>query len=72
MAYYVSNDCVGCATSSYPCLGSECDLRHVMHYVCDKCGDEVEELYRVDGSDICYECAHDKFFDSLEVVHYEE
>lgn len=72
MAYYISNDCVGCATEGYPCLGSECDLRHAIHYICDKCGDEVEELYRVDDGDICYECAHDKFFDSLEVVHYEE
>lgn len=50
------DECCGCATESYPCLGSSCSQRHVPHMYCDKCEDEVEELYEYDGQQICEDC----------------
>lgn len=35
------DECYGCATESYPCLGSACPNRHVKHLYCDECYDEV-------------------------------
>lgn len=62
------NDCCGCATPGYPCLGSSCALRHVKHYYCDKCGNDVEELYYYDDKGLCEECAIEVFVESLEKV----
>lgn len=62
MIYY-TNDCCGCATESYPCLGSGCSRRHVAHFQCDDCHDEFEEgeLYDVDGEHLCQRCLEDRF-----------
>lgn len=49
------DDCVGCATESYPCLGRSCPNRNVPHYYCDDCGDEVD-LYEFDGYQLCINC----------------
>lgn len=38
------DECCGCATENYPCLGSECTNRHVKHLYCDKCGEDVEDF----------------------------
>ena len=50
------NECCGCATESYPCLGDSCPNRYVMHLYCDKCKDDVELLYNYDGEELCEEC----------------
>lgn len=53
------DECCGCATESYPCMGSACSMRNVPHYFCDKCKDEFqsEELYVMDdGQELCQEC----------------
>ena len=50
------NECCGCATESYPCIGSACPNRKVPHLLCDRCGDDVEELYKCDGEELCEEC----------------
>ena len=50
------NDCCGCATESYPCMGSACPYRTVKHLCCDRCGSDCEELYKYDGEELCEEC----------------
>ena len=55
------NECCGCATESYPCMGSSCPNRNVPHFYCDKCGEDVEELYKVDGEELCEDCLKDSF-----------
>lgn len=58
------NDCCDCAVPAYPCLGDSCPLRHQKHYYCDSRGDEVENLYRLDGMELCETCVLER----LEVV----
>ena len=47
--------CVGCGL---PCLGDNCIYRNVISCTCDKCKKEfdAEELYEVDGEDLCVNC----------------
>lgn len=54
-------ECHGCATESYPCLGSACPNRHVKHLYCDECDDEVEEVYDFEGIQLCEKCLLKKF-----------
>lgn len=49
------NECVGCATESYPCLGAACSNRNVPHFYCDECGEE-STLYEYDGEELCIDC----------------
>ena len=58
------NDCRGCAVPAYPCLGDSCPLRHSRHLYCDKCGDDVEKLYYLNGEELCKNCVLEK----LEIV----
>ena len=57
----ISNECCGCATDSYPCLGESCSNRHVTRMYCDKCGKEVEYLREYDGEQWCDDCILDEF-----------
>ena len=43
------------------CMGSACPNRNVKHLYCDKCGDDVEKLYKYDGQEICEECLLKEF-----------
>lgn len=56
------NDCCGCATPGYPCIGESCNLRHAKHYYCDCCKSEVSEgeLYDYDGEQLCEDCLLEK------------
>lgn len=47
------NDCCACAVPGYPCTGAH---KHVPHLYCDKCGEDVDFVYDVDGEDICEAC----------------
>ena len=58
------DECCDCAVPAYPCLGSNCPNRHVKHYYCDECKDDVEKLYRFYGKELCLECIEKR----LEVV----
>lgn len=58
------NECCGCATPGYPCRGSECRMRHVPHYYCDKCHEEADQLYILDDEELCEYCV----IESLEKV----
>lgn len=55
------DECCGCATENYPCVGSACPNRHVKHLYCDECNDDVEELYDFEGVQLCKECLLKKF-----------
>ena len=58
------NECCDCAVPAYPCLGSSCPNRHVKHYYCDECGEDVEKLYEFDDEELCLDCIEKR----LEVV----
>ena len=58
------NECVGCPPEM-GCIGSACPNRNVKYLYCDKCGDDAEKLYVVDGKEICEDCLH-KMFDTIE------
>ncbi len=53
----IENHCVGCP-SEMGCMGDACPNRNVKVYYCDKCGEEIDidELYEVDGEDLCEDC----------------
>ena len=57
----IENHCCDCAVPGYPCRGDACPLHRVEVYYCDKCGCELEEIYDVDGDDLCEECLKEKF-----------
>lgn len=57
----IENHCCDCATPGYPCRGSACPRVRVEVYYCDKCGDELDEVYEVDGDDLCEECLKERF-----------
>lgn len=52
----IMNECCNCATSGYPCHGESCAFQHVKHLICDRCKADVEELYAIDGQEICLDC----------------
>lgn len=54
------NECCDCATEGYPCLGSDCPNRHVLHCYCDKCGFETR-LYEFDDRQLCEDCLLEEF-----------
>ena len=54
------NECVLCPRE-LGCLGKACPYQGVPHYYCDKCNDEVDELYEVDGDDYCEYCLKKEF-----------
>ena len=51
------NHCVGCDH----CMGFACPYKKVPVYYCDKCKDELDEVYEVDGEELCERCLLDKF-----------
>lgn len=56
------NDCVGCPPNM-GCLGSGCPMRHSYYYKCDECEAEYVDC-RIDGMDLCDECA-DKYLNEM-------
>lgn len=54
----IENHCVDCGL---PCLGRACPNREVEVHYCDKCGEEVEESFEVDGEELCEDCLKDLF-----------
>ena len=61
MSVKYEDHCCGCATPGYPCLGSSCPNRNISVYYCDQCGEELEEIYDVDGEELCEECLKEMF-----------
>ena len=56
----VENECVGCPPEM-GCIGIACPYQNVPHYYCDKCKDEVDELFDVDGVELCEDCLKKMF-----------
>ena len=67
MGFREESDCVGCET----CVGT-CAYRYSERYVlvCDKCGCDVDKLYRVNNDELCRECAVEESKDEL--IEYAE
>jgi DNA-directed RNA polymerase subunit RPC12/RpoP len=55
------NECVGCSTPAYPCMGDSCPNLNVPHLYCDECGFDVDDLYEYDDEQICEECLLKRF-----------
>jgi len=60
-----TNECMSCAVPGYPCVGDSCPYRHVKHYICDKCNEEIDiewtKLFDVDGEHVCEDCLLEMF-----------
>lgn len=52
------SNCVDCGL---PCLHEACPHYSVTVLICDGCGDEVDELYDVDGEQLCESCLKERF-----------
>lgn len=61
MALVYEDHCCDCAVPGYPCRGSSCPNRRVEVHYCDICGDQLDDIYEVDGDELCEECLKDKF-----------
>lgn len=59
----VKDECCGCAVPAYPCMGSSCPNKNVVHYYCDRCKSEfgAEELYQYEGEEVCGDCILEDF-----------
>ena len=55
MIKYV-NECIGCASPAFPCLGDKCPNRNVPKLFCEECGYEADDLYYNHGKQVCEEC----------------
>ena len=51
------NQCVGCES----CIGSSCKYLRVPVHYCDKCKWELDEIFDVDGQELCEDCLKDMF-----------
>ncbi len=54
------DQCVGCPTEM-GCLGSACPYMGVPVLICDRCRDEVEDLYDYYGEQLCEDCLLKEF-----------
>lgn len=57
----IENHCCGCAVPGYPCEGVLCPNRHVEVHYCDECECELDDIYEVDGKELCEECLKEMF-----------
>lgn len=61
----IENHCCDCAVPGYPCRGSACPRRRVEVHYCDnpECGCELpdDEIYEVDGEELCEDCLKEMF-----------
>lgn len=51
------NECCYCAVGGYPCNNQH---KKVPYFVCDKCKDEVSDLYILNGEELCERCVFEK------------
>ena len=61
----IENECVDCGL---PCLYTACPYYKVIHFYCDCCDEEVEDLYWFGSKQLCVDC----ILKQLEKVEYEE
>ena len=65
------NECCGCATPAYPCMGDACTRRKVPHLYCDWCNEDVEDLYKYEGEQVCVDCILNCTLNRLDKVEIE-
>lgn len=58
----IENHCQNCAVPGYPCLGNSCPNRHVVVHFCDDCGEEMWDIYDVNGEELCEDCLKKRFW----------
>ena len=51
----------GCVDCDLPCIGSACPYRYEVVMYCDRCLEDVDELFEVDGEDLCEDCLKKEF-----------
>lgn len=61
----IDNECVDCGL---PCLHTACPYYKVIHFFCDRCDEEVEDLYYFGAEQLCADCV----LKQLEKVEYED
>jgi hypothetical protein len=61
----IGSECCDC---DLPCIFEACPYYKVVYYVCDKCGETVDDLYYFDGEQLCVDC----ILKQLEKVEYED
>lgn len=49
----VESECVDC---DLPCIYEACPYYRVARYYCDKCHDEVDDLYAWGNEELCADC----------------
>ena len=49
------HECVGCSSMGFPCMGHSCTQGY-MEVICDWCDEEVDQLYVLDGDEVCEDC----------------
>lgn len=65
------NECCGCASGGYPCMGDVCSKRHAKYLCCDHCREDCyDELYKVEGGWICASCVK-KYYPSFSIDELE-
>lgn len=66
----VENHCCDCSVPGYPCRGDACPNRYVIVYYCDscdpKCGWPLDEVFEVNGEDLCEDCLKEMFKKDME------
>ena len=57
------NECCDCGR---PCMGESCPYWKVTRYYCDRCGEELDEVFvDDDGRELC-DCCADELYDDTE------
>jgi formylmethanofuran dehydrogenase subunit E len=45
-----------------------CPKRHVEVHYCDLCGEELDDVYEVDGEELCESCLKEKFIKTRSIL----
>lgn len=63
------DECVGCPPE-LGCLGESCPYKRVPHMYCDRCGEEVDTLYKDQYGEycLCREC----FYETVDKLTLEQ
>ena len=57
MGIRYENQCDGCESAGYPCLGRSCEKKRVPIPFCDRCKEDIDgDIYESDDEELCEEC----------------
>lgn len=68
----IENECVGCSSPSYPCIGDSCPNRNIEVVRCNTCKDDLYTYIDGENEDehFCIECAIDKLYEKEKAIKY--